>query len=126
MHVVEIQDLTKVYQTGLKKGNIVALGGVSFNVEQGEIFGLLGPNGAGKTTLVKTLLGITRITSGSVLLSGLPPENPLSRLKVGFLPENHRFPPHLTGLGLLELAGRLHGLSQMSLDKVVDRLLEVG
>jgi ABC-2 type transport system ATP-binding protein len=125
MHVIEIQDLTKVYQTGLKKGNIVALGGVSFNVEQGEIFGLLGPNGAGKTTLVKTLLGITRITSGSALLCGLPPENPLSRLKVGFLPENHRFPPHLTGMGLLELAGRLHGLSQISLDKVLDRLLEL-
>ena len=125
MHVIEIQDLNKVYQTGLKKGNIVALGGVSFSVEQGEIFGLLGPNGAGKTTLVKTLLGITRITSGSVLLCGLPPENPLSRSKVGFLPENHRFPPHLTGLGLLELAGRLHGLSQMSLDKIVDHLLEL-
>ena len=125
MHVIEIQNLTKVYQTGLKKGNIVALGGVSFNVEPGEIFGLLGPNGAGKTTLVKTLLGITQITSGSALLGGLPPENPLSRSKVGFLPENHRFPPHLTGLGLLELAGRLHGLSQMSLDKIVDHLLEL-
>jgi len=125
MHVIEIQNLTKVYQTGLKKGNIVALGGVSFNVEPGEIFGLLGPNGAGKTTLVKTLLGITQITSGSALLGGLPPDNPLSRSKVGFLPENHRFPPHLTGLGLLELAGRLHGLSQMSIDKIVDHLLEL-
>ncbi|MCX6835853.1 MAG: ATP-binding cassette domain-containing protein, partial [candidate division Zixibacteria bacterium] len=59
MRIVEIQNLTKIYTTGLRKGNVVALDSVSFGVDQGEVFGLLGPNGAGKTTLVKTLLGIT-------------------------------------------------------------------
>lgn len=125
MHVIEIRDLTKVYQTGLKKGNIVALDGVTVDVNQSEIFGLLGPNGAGKTTLVKVLLGITHPTSGEVTIGGLPPQNPKSRLRVGFLPENHRFPVHLTGLGLLELAGRLHGLSQSSLEDRTDHLLSL-
>jgi len=123
MHVIEVQDLTKIYQTGLKKGNIVALDNVSLTVEQGEIFGLLGPNGAGKTTLLKVLLNITQISSGQALVLGLPPENPESRRKVGYLPENHRFPTHLTGLGLLEFSGRLYGLSQKEIDNRSELLL---
>ena len=125
MNVIEVRDLTKIYQTGLKKGNIVALDSVSLDVEQGEIFGLLGPNGAGKTTLLKSLLNITRITSGQALIFGLPPENPQSREKVGYLPENHRFPNHLTGVGLLEFTGRLHGLAQKTIDGQIDRLLNL-
>jgi len=125
MNVIEVQDLTKIYQTGLKKGNIVALDSVSLDVEHGEIFGLLGPNGAGKTTLLKTLLHITQITSGQALIFGLPPENPQSREKIGYLPENHRFPNHLTGIGLMELTGRLHGLSQKAIDERVEKLLDL-
>jgi ABC-2 type transport system ATP-binding protein len=123
MYVVEVHDLTKIYQTGLKKGNIVALDSASLAVEQGEIFGLLGPNGAGKTTLLKVLLNITRISSGQVLVLGLPPENPESRQKVGYLPENHRFPSHLTGLGLLEFTGRLYGLTHKEIDSRTEQLL---
>lgn len=123
MDVIEVQSLTKVYQTGLKKGNLVALDEVNLTVSQGEIFGLLGPNGAGKTTLVKCLLGITGISAGQVLLNGLPPDDPRSREKVGFLPENHRFPGHLTGAGLLELSGKLSGMSTGEIAKRIDYLL---
>ncbi|HUV31348.1 MAG TPA: ABC transporter ATP-binding protein [Acidobacteriota bacterium] len=125
MRVIEVQDLTKIYQTGLKKGNVVALDGVMLSVDQGEIFGLIGPNGAGKTTLVRILLGVTRLTSGSARITGLPPGDPSSRNKVGFLPENHRFPPHLTGLGLLECAGRLHRLPSARTQEQADRLLRL-
>ncbi len=111
MNLIEIQDLTKIYLSGLRKASIVALDRAGLEVHQGEIFGLLGPNGAGKTTLVKVLLGVVRATSGQALLNGLPPTDPESRRKVGFLPENHRFPAHLTGLGLLEFSGRLYGFS---------------
>jgi ABC-2 type transport system ATP-binding protein len=120
---IEIEELTKVYETRLKRGNIVALDSVSLTVEQGEIFGLLGPNGAGKTTFLKVLLGVTGSTSGQALIFGLPPTDPASRLKTGYLPENHRFPSHLTGLGLLEFTGRLHGLPQKVLDEQTERLL---
>ena len=123
MTVVETTDLTKVYSRRTR--SVVALDGVSLSVEQGEIFGLLGPNGAGKTTLVKCLLGITAVTSGSVLLNGLPPEDPRSRARVGFLPENHRFPAHLTGRGLLYLAGRMHGLGGAEIEDRTDLLLEM-
>lgn len=125
MNVVETHDLTKIFQTGMKKGNVVALDSVSIEIGPGEIFGLLGPNGAGKTTLVKVLLGIVRATSGESLVNGLPPTDPASREKVGFLPENHRFPLHLTGTGLLELAGRMYGMNGAEISQKVSGLLQL-
>ncbi len=123
MNIIEIEELTKVYKTGMRKGDIVALDGVSLNIAHGEIFGLLGPNGAGKTTLFKVLLNVTPLTSGRVTINNLPPTDPASRQKVGYLPENHRFPDHLTGLGLLELTGRLCGMSTGDIDSRSDELL---
>jgi ABC-2 type transport system ATP-binding protein len=125
MRVIEIQELTKIYATSLKKGNVVALNAVSFGIERGEIFGLLGPNGAGKTTLVKVLLGITEATSGDVLINGRRPSDPVSREKVGFLQENPRFPEHLTGEGLLRMAGRLCAVSETELDRRIPVLMEM-
>lgn len=123
MDIIQLNEITKIYQTGLKRGNITALNEVSLSVPQGEIFGLLGPNGAGKTTMVKILLGITSITSGRAWLGGLPVSDPKARQKVGYLAENHRFPSHLTGLGLLQLAGRLSGMSESEIDSRMDYLL---
>lgn len=125
MNIIETRDLTKIYQTGLKKGNVVAVDGVTLEVKPGEVFGLLGPNGAGKTTFVKALLGVTAITSGEALINGLPPTDPLSREKVGFLPENCRFPVHLTGLGLLEFSGRLCGLKESEIEERSLKLLKL-
>ncbi|MCP4685820.1 MAG: ABC transporter ATP-binding protein [bacterium] len=125
MNIIETRDLTKIYQTGLKKGNVVAVDGVTLEVKPGEVFGLLGPNGAGKTTFVKALLGVTSITSGEALINGLPPSDPLSRDKVGFLPENCRFPAHLTGLGLMEFSGRLCGMKESEIDQRSRKLLQL-
>lgn len=125
MRIVETQDLTKIYVTGRRRGNLVALDSVSLGVDQGEVFGLLGPNGAGKTTLVKALLSITSITSGEALVNGLPPSNPNSREKVGFLPENPRFPEHLTGSGLIRLSGRMCGMADHLIAERSQPLLEL-
>jgi ABC-2 type transport system ATP-binding protein len=125
MNHVDIQDLTKIYQAGMRKRGIVALDNVTLSVKQGEIFALLGPNGAGKTTFLKVLLGITQPTTGTVSIAGLAPSNPQSRQKVGYLPENHRFPGYLTGLGFLEFTGRLYGLTEAEIDTRVDYLLEL-
>jgi ABC-2 type transport system ATP-binding protein len=88
-------------------GKIEALKGVSLSVESGEIFGLLGQNGAGKTTLVKILLGITRATSGEASLLGDPAGTAAVRRRVGYLPEDHRFPDYHTGFSLLDFYGAL-------------------
>ncbi len=125
MAVIEIQDLTKIYRTGMRKGDIVAVDNLNLGIEMGEIFGLLGPNGAGKTTLFKVLLNLTPATSGDARLFGRSPSDPRSRLQVGYLPENHRFPYHLTGLGLLELTGRMYGMKQALIETRAEELLEV-
>jgi len=125
MNIIEIIDVTKVFSSKMSKGGIIALDGVSLSIDQGEIFGLLGPNGAGKTTLFKTILGITALTSGEILLFGLPPANPESRIKVGYLPENHRFPYYLTGKNLLSLTGQMCGLSKVEIDSRADSMLEL-
>ena len=111
MNIIDAQDLTKVYQNGFKKRSITALDNVSLSVMQGEIFGLLGPNGAGKTTFLKVILGIAHASSGDVFIGEFKPSDPRSRLRVGYLPENHRFPEHHTGLSLLESTARLYGIA---------------
>jgi ABC-2 type transport system ATP-binding protein len=68
MTVIEVDDLSKRY------GRQVALNGVSFSVEPGEIFGLLGPNGAGKTTAVEILAGLRHRSSGAIRVLGLDPQ----------------------------------------------------
>lgn len=125
MNTIEVTELTKIYDTRLHKGNVVALDKTTLQVQSGEIYGLLGPNGAGKTTLFKILLGITKPTTGHVLLNGLPPSDPDARARVGYLPENHRFPAHLTGAGLLRFTGRLYGLAESEIGQRTLALLQM-
>jgi len=66
-HVIEVNDLCKRY------GNLRAVDGVSFEVQQGEFFGILGPNGAGKTTTLEIIEGLRESDGGSVQLLGQPP-----------------------------------------------------
>ncbi|MCA9065639.1 MAG: ABC transporter ATP-binding protein [Planctomycetaceae bacterium] len=98
--------------------------GISLDVSRGSIYGLLGPNGAGKTTLIKILLGIVRRTAGSATVLGLPAGSRRSRMRVGYLPENHRIPHHLTGYTALEYYGGLSGLSPSSVAGQRDELLD--
>jgi ABC-2 type transport system ATP-binding protein len=110
--VIEVRDLRKTYRDGwLGRKRIEALRGVTLQVQRGEIFGLLGPNGAGKTTLIKVLLGIVRKTSGDATLLDRAAGDRNSRRRVGYLPEGHRLPRHLTGNTALEYYGGLSGLS---------------
>src|SRR3954471_1104134 len=91
--VIETRALTKRF------GERAAVDAVDLVVPAGVAFGFLGPNGAGKTTMIRTLLGLTKATSGEVALLGLPqPEKRSEALaRVGAIVEEPRFHPHLTG-----------------------------
>ena len=108
---IDVRDLTKTYRTPLARRKVEALRGVTFGVERGHIFGFVGPNGAGKTTAIRTLMGLIRPTSGSARILGHTIPSREARFKVGFLPEAPYFYDYLTVGELLDLAGRLFGLS---------------
>jgi ABC-2 type transport system ATP-binding protein len=117
------EGLTKVYRSGIGRRPVRALHGLDLRVSRGSVFGLLGPNGAGKTTLVKLALGIARPTAGRVSLLGLPGGDVRARARVGYLPENHRYPTHLTGAQVLDFFGRLSGIRNPERAARVEALL---
>ncbi len=121
--VISVHDLVKVYRS--RRRRLCALDGVDLHVGRGEVFGLLGANGAGKTTLVKILLGLTRPTGGEVRIRGADPARPGARLRVGYLPEGHRFPGYLSGIAALRLFGRLAGVGERELSARIPELLEL-
>ncbi len=94
---VDLIDVHKIYGK-----TVHALKGVNIQVGRGDIFGLLGPNGAGKTTLVKIMMTAVRPTRALGTVLGRPLGHRGKLARVGYLPENHRFPPYLTGGQLLD------------------------
>ena len=108
-----------------KYGPTLAVDHVSLQVNRGDSIALLGPNGAGKTTLVRMILGFTRPTSGTVTLNGLPAANPAARARLGYLAEQLRIPPRLTGLQYLKRSAALLGLSSTAARREIDRTLEL-
>lgn len=92
---------------------VQALADVSFEVQQGEVFGLIGPNGAGKTTLLSCLLGFLKPDSGRITVNGLPPDALEVRRQTGYLPERVGYAPELTGEAFLVLHARLLGLPEL-------------
>jgi ABC-2 type transport system ATP-binding protein len=118
--MIQAENLTKHY------GEVRALDGVSFHVEQGEIVGLLGPNGAGKTTTMKILTCFLPPSSGSARVAGHDIfETPLAvKRSVGYLPEDPPLYNELTVEEYLAYAGRLKGLSGAALKAARARTLE--
>ena len=107
-----------------KFGGNAAVDNVSLRIQKGESFALLGPNGAGKTTIVRMLLGFINPTSGSVRINGMPASAPQSREHIGYIAEQHKIPPYLTGFEYLLRHASLIGLSGKDALNEVDRVLE--
>jgi ABC-2 type transport system ATP-binding protein len=123
MFAIETNSISKIYSTSFGKKKVNALSDVSLKISPGTIFGLLGPNGAGKTTFVKLLLGITYPTFGSGMVLNESISNHLVKRKIGYLPENHKYPPYLKGKEVLKFFGRLSGMSGRDLEVKIDELL---
>jgi len=101
--MIDVKNLSKSY------GSTLALQGVSFHVEAGEVIGLLGPNGAGKTTAMKILTGFLQPDEGQAIVDGLDVvENPLEvQKRIGYLPENAPLYPELSVQGYLRMIADL-------------------
>jgi len=99
---IDMHHVAKTY-----RGKVRALRGIEMKVRRGELFGLLGPNGAGKSTLVKIMMTVVRPTRAEGTVLGRPIGHRPTLARLGYLPENPRFPPYLTGRQALEFYAAL-------------------
>ena len=97
------QDITKL------RGRVPVLEGVSLSVPEGARLALLGHNGAGKSTLIKLVLGLTRLSGGTISICGHAPGTHAARAAVAYLPEAVAFQSVLTGRELLNMFASLSG-----------------
>jgi ABC-2 type transport system ATP-binding protein len=105
-------------------GERIAVRDLTLQVRRGEAFGFLGPNGAGKSTSIKMLLGLVHPSGGRAELLGRPVGDIGVRARIGFLPEHFRFYDWLSAAELVQLHGRLNGVSEDKLRRKVPQLLE--
>jgi len=117
--VIQTSELTKKY------GDIVAVDGLTMQIQSGEVFGMLGPNGAGKTTTILMLLGLTEPTTGLVSVLGLDPARQPLRVKsqVGYMPDQVGFYDELSARENLSYIARLNGIPGGEVGKRVDESL---
>jgi ABC-type multidrug transport system ATPase subunit len=110
--MLAIHKLTKIYPGSGEGGGVQALTDVDLEVDRG-MFGLLGPNGAGKTTLMRIISGLLEPTSGTVTLDGedIVADPRRVRRRLGYLPQEFGFYPHLTGEKMLAHLLRLKGVT---------------
>lgn len=120
MKAITAEGLSKTYD-----GGTVAVDGISFSLDKGEIFGFLGPNGAGKTTTVKLLCGMLAPSGGECRVLGIAPaqEPELLHQKTGVVTEHAQMYDHMTALENLQFYGTLFGMGRSECEERAMALL---
>ena len=118
--MIEVENLSKRY------GPTLAVSGVSFNVQKGEVLGFLGPNGAGKTTTMRVITGFLPPTEGRVRVAGYDvAEEPLeAKRRTGYLPETPPLYPDMTVDEYLTFVARIKGVARRDLASRLDAIVE--
>jgi len=130
-HIIQAENVSKVYHVG--KVDVPALRGVSFNVERGEFVSIVGPSGSGKSTLFYILGGLTRATSGRVLIDGADfaqlsdaKRTALRKSKIGFVFQKFNLLPTLDAMTNIhiahEIAGKNGDINHKYLEKIIGLL----
>ncbi len=128
--IIQIENVTRVYRIG--KVDVPALRGVSFSVERGEFVSIVGPSGSGKSTLFYIIGGLTRATSGRVLIDGADfsalsdaRRTEVRKRRIGFVFQKFNLLPNLTAQGNIEIAHEIaggSGIDQKLLTEVTQML----
>src|SRR6185312_10257208 len=120
MNAIDVQEIVK------KFGDFTAVNGISFAVEEGEIFGLLGPNGAGKSTLIRMMTTLLPPTSGTAVVNGFDVVKQADgvRHSIGVIPQAMTSDLELSVEGNLIIFAKLYGVPRDKRKKLIDDLLE--
>src|ERR1700674_521018 len=116
--MIDVQGLSKSY------GSKLGITDVSFQVEEGDVFGFLGPNGAGKTTTIRLLMALLHADAGSARIAGLDCWEKSVEIKrlIGYMPGEPALDPNLTGGQILEFFANLRGgVDQAYLKQLTER-----
>lgn len=121
--MIHVDRLTKSY-VDLRRGEFVALDGISFEALSGQVFGLLGPNGAGKTTALRILSTVLRPTTGTATVNGYDvlTQPSLVRHHIGFVSNNTAVYDRMTAWEMVEYFGRLYGIDRSRLHERMEVL----
>lgn len=121
MHVLEIKNLTKSFD------KVTPVNNLNFSVNKGSIFGFLGKNGAGKTTTLKMITGLTKPTSGEILIKDKKVilGGSTTNSHIGFLPDVPEFYGYMNPKEYLRLSGKLYGMSSDDIKERPEDLLNL-
>ena len=121
MKAIEVDSLTK------KFGDFKAVDNISFQIEEGEIFGFLGPNGAGKSTTMMILTTLLKPTSGSALVGGYDVMSDAKKVreKIGYVQQEISVDEFLTGRENLYLHARINQIPRNLIKSRIDDVLEL-
>jgi len=120
MNAIDVQQIVK------KFGDFTAVNGITFAVEEGEIFGLLGPNGAGKSTLIRMLVTLLPPTAGTALVNGFDIRKQADgvRQSIGVIPQAMTSDLELSVEENLIIFAKLYGVPRQKRETLIDELLE--
>ena len=128
--IITAKNLSKIYRAG--KVDVPALTNVSFVIPPGEFVSIVGPSGSGKSTLFYILGGLTRATSGSVLIDGIDfaqltdsRRTELRKTKIGFVFQKFNLLPTLTARGNIEIAREIAGSHSAQDKELLNHLTEM-
>src|SRR5881275_83655 len=119
MAAIDVRSIVK------KFGDFTAVNGITFGVEEGEIFGLLGPNGAGKSTLIRMLVTLLPPTSGTAIVNGFDVVKQADgvRCSIGVIPQAMTSDLELSVEENLIIFAKLYGVPRAKREKLIDELL---
>lgn len=120
MEIVNVTNLKKMY------GEFLAVKDISFQIEQGEIFGFLGPNGAGKTSTINMLIGLSRPTGGNIVIDGMDAVKNIKKVQsiMGIIPDENNLYAEMDGFENLCFCAALYGMPKEKREKRAKELLE--
>src|SRR3979409_2792326 len=120
MNAIDVRTIVK------KFGDFTAVKGISFTVDEGEIFGLLGPNGAGKSTLIRMMVTLLQPTSGTAVINGFDvvKQSDGVRQSIGVIPQAMTSDLELSVEENLIIFAKLYGVPRQKRERLINELLE--